>query len=42
MIPLRQCWSCGREPTARARDGSPNYDHSHNPEVIAMLGGQNP
>jgi hypothetical protein len=35
--PDRRCWTCGAPPTGRARDGGPSYDHSHNPEVLAMF-----
>jgi hypothetical protein len=33
----RPCWTCGRPPTGVARDGGPEYDHSHNAEVLRMF-----
>lgn len=36
----RPCWECGRPPTGAYRDGSPAYDHSHNPQVLAMFAGE--
>ena len=30
--PDRPCWTCGRPPTGRYPDGSPSYDHGHQPD----------